>query len=233
MFIRPRKCDRCGHSHVTWGGRKNSMMVNMATPANNGTEISLRGIMDELSNDNYGGTATFSNISLEDCSDGTVATINTNNDSTDRPDTDAPHSMEEFYNYNHDETGGGATSWSNVPDDFTLTTSAAEPVDYSSALSITLTNASGNTTISTAVDSNSVFQFGVAASIVGDPGTGGTSNSGTGYDTGDPAHTLGSASTYYLRFKNGFKASFIGNVANVSITFTNNSVSNTALDISS
>ena len=52
---------------------------------------------------------TTANSSLEDLSDGTVATINTANDSADRPDGSAPHRMTEFYNYDHDAS---STSWS-------------------------------------------------------------------------------------------------------------------------
>ena len=48
------------------------------------------------------------NGSLTGASDGTVATINTANASGDRPDGSAPHSMSEFYSYNHDAT---SSSW--------------------------------------------------------------------------------------------------------------------------
>tara|TARA_R100000152_G_C6755021_1_gene178740 strand:+ start:58 stop:672 length:615 start_codon:yes stop_codon:yes gene_type:complete len=41
-------------------------------------------------------------IKLKEASDGTVATINTLNASSDRPDGSAPHAMSEFYSYNHD-----------------------------------------------------------------------------------------------------------------------------------
>ena len=40
-------------------------------------------------------------LSLKDASDGTVATINTANASTDRPDGTAPHAISEFYSYDH------------------------------------------------------------------------------------------------------------------------------------
>jgi len=41
-------------------------------------------------------------ITLKEASDGTVATLNTLNAAADRPDGSAPHSMSEFYSYNHD-----------------------------------------------------------------------------------------------------------------------------------
>jgi|TARA_R110001583_G_scaffold189826_1_gene353608 hypothetical protein len=48
------------------------------------------------------------NGSLAGASNGTVATINTANASANRPDGSAPHSMSEFYSYNHDAT---SSSW--------------------------------------------------------------------------------------------------------------------------
>jgi hypothetical protein len=48
-----------------------------------------------------GRTSTTTNTSLAQCSDGTNGTINTANATADRPNTTAPHSMSEFYSYNH------------------------------------------------------------------------------------------------------------------------------------
>jgi len=48
------------------------------------------------------------NGSLTGASNGTVATINTANASANRPDGSAPHSMSEFYSYNHDAS---SSSW--------------------------------------------------------------------------------------------------------------------------
>ena len=59
-------------------------------------EIKLSQINTEL-----GRTSTTTNTSLTQCSDGTNGTINTANASADRPNTTAPHSMSEFYSYNH------------------------------------------------------------------------------------------------------------------------------------
>ena len=50
----------------------------------------------------FGRSGDTANSSLEDLSDGTVATINTANASADRPDGSAPHNMTEFYSYDHD-----------------------------------------------------------------------------------------------------------------------------------
>ena len=75
----------------------------MAVPSS-GT-ISLAGIRAELATNTYNASAT-TTASLEDCSDGTVATINTANASGDRPDGSAPHAMSEFYAYDHDVSAG-------------------------------------------------------------------------------------------------------------------------------
>ena len=71
----------------------------MAIPSS-GT-ISLAGIRAELATNTYNASAT-TIASLEDCSDGTIATINTGNASGDRPNGSAPHAMSEFYAYDHD-----------------------------------------------------------------------------------------------------------------------------------
>ena len=59
-------------------------------------QISISQINTEL-----GRTSTTANTSLTQCSDGTNGTINTANATADRPNTTAPHSMSEFYSYNH------------------------------------------------------------------------------------------------------------------------------------
>ena len=59
-------------------------------------QISISQINTEL-----GRTSTTANTSLTQCSDGTNGTINTANAAADRPDRTAPHSMSEFYSYNH------------------------------------------------------------------------------------------------------------------------------------
>lgn len=73
----------------------------MAVP-DSGT-LSMRGIRAELGENNYSSTAVqYSNVSLKDMSTGVNGTINTVNASSDRPDGSTPHSMSEFYAYDHD-----------------------------------------------------------------------------------------------------------------------------------
>jgi len=83
----------------------------MAVPSSGA--ISLLGIKRELVTNNYasGNIGSPSNISLKECSDGTVATINTDNDVSNRPNGSAPHSMAEFYSYNHDEVSVTTTAF--------------------------------------------------------------------------------------------------------------------------
>tara|TARA_R100001224_G_scaffold18811_1_gene9212 strand:- start:235 stop:1158 length:924 start_codon:yes stop_codon:yes gene_type:complete len=63
--------------------------------------LSLAGIRAELATNTYNASAT-TQASLLQCSNGTVATINTANSASDRPDGSTPHAMSEFYAYDHD-----------------------------------------------------------------------------------------------------------------------------------
>ena len=56
------------------------------------------------------GLAEERQLGLKDASDGTVATINTNNAAADRPDGTAPHAISEFYSYDH----SAAAAYSNT-----------------------------------------------------------------------------------------------------------------------
>ena len=55
------------------------------------------------------GLAEERQLGLKDASDGTVATINTNNAAADRPNGTAPHAISEFYSYDH----SASAAWSN------------------------------------------------------------------------------------------------------------------------
>lgn len=91
----------------------------MAVPSSGA--LSLNGIRRELETNDYNSAVSYTNTSLKDCSNGTVATINTNNASADRPDGSTPHAMSEFYSYDHDlasltsfNTSVGASTPSNA-----------------------------------------------------------------------------------------------------------------------
>jgi hypothetical protein len=72
----------------------------MAVPSSG--ELSLRGIRDEIGTNNYNGSTSYTNISLNDLSIGTYDTINICNPAANRPDGTEPHEMSEFYSYDHD-----------------------------------------------------------------------------------------------------------------------------------
>ena len=162
-------------------------------------------------------------ISLKEASDGTIATINTNNGSGYRPDGSAPHSMSEFYAYNH--TNDNTTSWSSVPADFSMSVSGLGASVVSFAKSIKLTNASGNTTIQCSSDEVGGL-LRVAASTSSTPSSGHA-------QTATITVPDGNFVTIFLQFElsdvSAFSKSDGTSVRDV--TFTNNSVQNTALQI--
>jgi hypothetical protein len=89
----------------------------MAVPSSG--EISLWGIAKELEVDDYNSSIPigtyntyYDTPSLTLMSTGGTGfdAINTNNASSDRPDGSTPHSMSEFYAYDHDASGGGGGS---------------------------------------------------------------------------------------------------------------------------
>ncbi len=87
----------------------------MAVPSSG--ELSLSEIFAELYANDYGGWSNYeydgytpSLLNLSTGGDPPDEAINTNNDADDRPDESAPHSMSEFYGYDHDASGGGGGS---------------------------------------------------------------------------------------------------------------------------
>jgi hypothetical protein len=184
----------------------------MALPASG--QISINDINVE-----FGRSGTTANSSLEDLSDGTVATINTANASADRPDGSAPHSMTEFYSYDHDLA---STSWSSPPADFTMS-GVNGGTEISGLKTISLTGGSGNTTISRTTTGSPAITFQGAFSTSGDPGTGANF-----FNLPEIiAHTSG---TLYCRFKCIHQPNKDG-TGTVTLTFTNNGVTNNDCDI--
>ena len=72
------------------------------------TNITMKGLKNEIENDDFTEEDNFTNISLQELSDGTAGAINDTNSADDRPDGTAPHAMSEFASYDHDKTGVGA-----------------------------------------------------------------------------------------------------------------------------
>ena len=65
-------------------------------------EISMIGIRREIGQNNYSSTQGYITISLTSMSTGVNGTINTANAAANRPNGSTPHSMSEFYSYDHD-----------------------------------------------------------------------------------------------------------------------------------
>ena len=194
----------------------------MAVPSSG--QISLKGIHQELNSNNYSAPFFDGNaISLKECSDGTEAAINTGNASADRPDGSAPHAMSEFYNYDHD--AASSTSFTNNIADFTISCN----INTSTTVlkTFTLNNPSGNLTHTFTNDSFVFGTISVAMSKVGDPGQGGTSNSGTGFVAEGSTCTLSggvwsASTTIYVRYKLDAHSGAASDT--VTSRFTNNSI---------
>jgi hypothetical protein len=181
-------------------------------------------------NGEFGRSGTTANSSLEDLSDGTVATINTQNDSADRPDGSAPHAMTEFYSYDHDLAG---TSWS-VADNtgLNLVDLPGQTATSNKDAQMTVNSGSGGTSCSLSTTGGPFGNFTLAISSSGDPGFGGTSNSGSGFisTTTANSNTLFSShnsGTRYIRTRWQHTPSNKDGTGAYTLTLTNNSVSAT------
>ncbi len=124
----------------------------------------------------FGRSGDTANSSLEDLSDGTVATINTANASADRPDGSAPHNMTEFYSYDHDAS---STSWS-LSGNTGLTASGVEGTTAmaSGFATCVLTGGSGGVTVENFTTSGGPFGS-LRFQFTTDGSTPSTSNTGT------------------------------------------------------
>jgi hypothetical protein len=183
----------------------------MALPAA-GQPISFKDINDELGNSSQ-------------------ATLDLKSASEDLGESTAPFGMDELAGLS-----AVATTWSNVPADFNLhvfgATTGANDSGVSNALQIDLADADGNTTINCQQPSNGNIELKVSVSTSGDPGTNGTGNSASGFQNNAPG--LAAATRYFLRFQLKEVKNNSGNLETAedrTITFTNNGISNTDLQI--
>ena len=177
-------------------------------------------------NTEFGRTSTTGDTSLEDLSDGTVATINTQNDSADRPDGSAPHAISEFYSYDHDLAG---TSWS-VADNtgLNLTDFPGQTAQSTKDAQMTVNNGSGGTSCSLSTSGGPFGNFKLAISSSGDPGSGGSSNSGSGFITTSSANsnslfTGHNSGTRFIRTQWQHTPSNKDGTGSYTLTLTNNS----------
>ena len=181
-------------------------------------------------NTEFGRSSTTANSSLEDLSDGTVATINTANDSGDRPDGSTPHQMSEFYSYDHDLA---STSWSATDNTgLSLVGEAGATGTSTKDAVLTLTGGSGGCSTSVSTTGGPFGTFTLAVSSVGDPGSGGTSNSGTGFISTTTANSNSLISSWnsgarYFRTRWSHAPSNKDGTGAYTLTVTNNSVDQT------
>ena len=178
----------------------------MAVPASG--QLTLIGIYDELSVDDYTdrNSAEDTNISLKECSEGDVSTINLGNLVANRPDGSAPHGMTEFFAYNNGLT---VPSYSSVIANLTLQASAGAAAAVSSAVSFVLEDQITNVGLTAGIAGDtSAGTLDISMSASGDPGAGGTANSATGYVTEGSTCTLSSSDlgtstdvTIHVRFR--------------------------------
>ena len=142
-------------------------------------------------NTEFGRTSNTANSSLEDLSDGTVATINTGNASANRPDGSTPHQMSEFYSYDHDLA---STSFS--PTSFTGVNLSGDAGDTASSSNktFTLTGGSGGCSGAITTTGGPFGNFKVAVATSGTPSSFRTQTQingdsvYTGWNSGDRIH---------------------------------------------
>ena len=185
--------------------------------------------MSEI-NTELGRTSTTANTSLEDQSDGTYATINTANNSADRPDGSAPHAMTEFYSYDHDLA---STSWSTSNNTGLNLGGDGGTTDVSNSdAEMTVTGGSGGTSCSVTTTGGPFGTFTLAISATEDPGESGTANSGTGFISTTSANSNSvfsshNSGTRYIRTRWAHSPSNKDGTGAYTLTLTNNSVSAT------
>lgn len=112
----------------------------MAVPSS-GT-LSLRGLGREKVYDNYSSTSALINVSLSNLATGT-GYDSTNAASTSKPNSTTPHSMSEWYGYDHDATSATLYNFDgaiNSNDATACTNATNSPTTYKSTNSAGLSN---------------------------------------------------------------------------------------------
>jgi len=122
------------------------------------------------------------------------------------------------------------TQWSTAPGDETFAGSLGDTYITDGDRTIQLANGSGTTTISNDQTSATAVTLTVAWSTSGNPGTSGTDNGGSGFVSFPVTGISFTSGTLYLAFKAVVAASGDGTGTSV-ISFTNNGVTNSDMDI--
>ena len=129
----------------------------------------------------------------------------------------------------NDEPSYPSTKFSNQAGDFTMGGDMGDTV-ISDLKTIQLANGSGNTAITNSQTSAGNVTLTIALSTRGDPGTGGSDNSGTGFISFPKNDLSFTSGTLRYRIKAVAAASGDG-TGTATISFTNNGVTNSDMDI--
>ena len=171
----------------------------MAVPSSG--VLSLYAIANEIDGGDYDEEAFQGAVSLADFSsgEGDGDTINQSNASANRPDGSAPHAMSEFYSYDHD-----FNPFSSVIANFTIS-AAIGSLPTTVLKTFTLANGAGALTADIPTSQPQLGTLKLSVSISGDPGSGGTGNSATGYVAEGTqlsySPTYSSSDTIYVRYQ--------------------------------
>ena len=129
-----------------------------------------------------------------------------------------------------DEPTYPSTKWTTAPGDRTISGNLGDTIVVDEAMTIQLANGSGNTAITKSQTSAGAVTITIAFSTSGDPGTSGTDNGGSGFVT-FPQNSI-SFTTGTLHFRIQAIAAASGDGTGTStISFTNNGVTNSDLDL--
>ena len=122
------------------------------------------------------------------------------------------------------------TKWSTAPGDETLGGDLGDTVVSDGLRTISLANGSGNTAITNSQTSAAAVTMKISYSTSGDPGLDGTGNSASGFVTFPQNSVSYTSGTLYMRFQAVCAGSGDG-TGTATISFTNNGVTNSDVDI--
>lgn len=204
----------------------------MAVPSSG--EITLVGIFSEKNENDYSafntdGETDFSLRGLSDDGEDdslSLGGINLNGANTGQDQT-VPHAMSEFYSYDHN-----LTTFTSVYSNFSISAFAGSAPTVSPLKTLVVNSGTGAFTVDLQVVA-ATGTLAVAVSSIGDPGTSGTANSGTGFvnEGTQLSHTptsWGTSKTIYLRFRYTPNSLPMARTQNRRVTHTNNGFTNLA-----
>ena len=123
-----------------------------------------------------------------------------------------------------------STKFSTAPGDRTIAGDLGDTIIVDEAMTIQLANGSGNTAVTKSQTSAGAVTLTIAISTSGDPGTSGTDNSGTGFVSFPQNSISFTSGTLHFRIKAVAAGSGDG-TGSATISFTNNGVTNSDLDL--